>query len=185
MELKDCDLCPERKYARAPVPGKGNLNLARICLLGRNPGVNEDLKGEPFISRAGRELAEGLILAGILRNECYITNVSKCMTPPNITPSITCQKNCRVWLNAEMAALERLKLIVTLGNEALKYLEPLARVGELHGCDFVTDKPWQEVGRIRIFVSFHPSAALRSSTVKEMFKKDMLKLKTLVEEMGM
>lgn len=182
MELKDCNLCPERKYGRGPVPGAGNRKLAQICLLGRNPGADEDKMGLPFIGRAGRKLNEGLLYAGILRNECWVTNVSKCFTPSGVAPSKACLKACRLWLLPELASLDQLQLIVALGNQALQVFEPLARVGELHGYSFEVNRPWQPEKRITIFCSFHPSAAQRDSGTNIKFLADMTKLKQLKKE---
>lgn len=183
MLLEECQLCPERQYGQEPVPGEGNEKLAQICLLGRNPGADEDKNGRPFIGRAGRKLNEGLLYASILRNECWVTNVSKCYTPSKVTPSALCLRTCRAtWLLPELASLEQLRLIVTLGNQALQVFEPMARVGELHGHSFEVNRPWQPEKRITIFCSFHPSAALRGSNVNKMFLADMTKLKQLEKE---
>lgn len=171
-----CALCMERKYANRTVYGDGSPKLAKVCLLGRNPGRDEDRLGVPFIGRAGRKLDQGLVIASLLRRECYTTNISKCMTPPNIAPSAVCRRTCvDAWLNEELASLERLELIVTLGNEALRYFEPLGRVGELQGTHFDTVKPWM-AQKIHIFVSYHPSAALRSTSVHEKFMIGMERL---------
>ncbi len=183
MSLETCSLCPERQYGKEPVYGEGNMKLARVCLLGRNPGAQEDATGRPFIGRAGQKLNEGLVYAGILRNECWVTNVSKCFTPSGVAPSTACLKVCRqAWLLSELAALEKLQLIVALGNQALQVFEPLARVGELHGHSFETDKPWHPEERITIFCSFHPSAALRGSDIDKKFLNDMGKLNQLMKE---
>ncbi|KKM64854.1 hypothetical protein LCGC14_1497160 [marine sediment metagenome] len=183
MEFKDCALCDERRHGTRTVPGEGNCRLAQICLLGRNPGENEDEYGRPFIGRAGRKLNEGLQYAGILRNTCWVTNVSKCYTPPNVVPSAKCLKMCRkTWLMDELAKIEQLRLIVTFGNQALQVFEPFARIGELHGYSFEVDRPWQPEKRITVFCSFHPSAALRMSDVNKMYVADMIKLKQLEKE---
>lgn len=184
MDLKECTLCPERHYGQGPVPGCGNNKLAQICLLGRNPGEKEDEGRLPFIGRAGRKLNEGLQFAGILRNECWVTNVSKCYTPSKVAPTAACLKACRCWLLPELANLHKLRLIVTLGNQALQIFEPMARVGELHGYSFEVNRPWQEdpEKRITIFCSFHPSAALRATDTNKMFLADMIKLKRLEKE---
>lgn len=182
MELHECKLCPERRYGQGPVDGDGNIKLAQICLLGRNPGANEDRDRLPFIGRAGQKLNKGLQFAGILRNECWVTNVSKCFTPSKVAPTAACLKACRLWLLPELARLEKLRLIVTLGNQALHVFEPLARVGELHGYSFEADCPWQPEERITIFCSFHPSAACRGSDVNKMFLADMVKLRQLEKE---
>ena len=183
MELKECSLCPERGYGQGPVPGEGNRKLAQICLLGRNPGADENKSGRPFIGRAGRKLNEGLLYAGILRNACWVTNVGKCYTPKDVVPTKAHLAICRrEWLLPELASLEQLRLIVTFGNQALQIFEPLARVGELHGYAFDVNRPWQPEERITIFCSFHPSAALRGEDINKKFLADMTKLKQLEKE---
>ena len=185
MELNECDLCSERVYGTGPVPGEGNKQLARICLLGRNPGTVEDQQKRPFVGPAGRKLNQGLILAGLLRNECYITNLVKCMTPKDVSPSVPCIQHCtHTWLVDELQGLEKLELLIVFGNQALQCFEPLGRVGMLHGTVFKTLFPGdtKDYRLIKIFVSYHPSAALRSITINTQFLDDMRKLKGLLSE---
>ena len=57
-------------------------------LIGEAPGEEEDLKGEPFVGRAGKLLNK--ILAAIDKNRSdgvFITNVLKCRPPNNRDPS--------------------------------------------------------------------------------------------------
>lgn len=172
MTLKDCNLCIERNYGTGPVPGCGDLN-ALVCLLGRNPGISEDPVGRPFVGRAGGKLNEGLWVAKLPRQHCYVTNVSKCMTPTNVKPTQQCLRICSsTWLKKELDSLKQLKLVVVLGNQALHYFERHLTVGDLHG--FVL--PARENYSCPIFVSYHPSAALRSTIMNRHFIDDMFKL---------
>lgn len=177
MELKDCNLCIERKYGTGPVPGCGNVEIVKICLLGRNPGVEEDPVKRPFVGRAGGKLNEGLFLAKLPRSVCRVTNVGKCMTPTNINPTQQCLRICsNTWLKDELYSMTQLKLVVTLGNQALHYFERHGTVGELHGTilPVIADKVGKE--GVKIFCSYHPSAALRSTLMNNHFTDDMLKL---------
>jgi len=173
MELDDCKLCPEREYGDGPVPGCGNP-CSQFCLLGRNPGKSENTVGRPFVGKAGGKLNEGLMLARLPRVLCYVTNVSKCMTPKDVKPTQQCQHICTTtWLNDELTRLTKLKLIVTLGNEALHVFFKQLTVGEYHGLIL----PGKFNGRaIDIFVSYHPSAALRSTLMNRHFTDDMCRL---------
>ena len=187
MNLAACNLCNERRYAKEPVPGVGPLD-SEIILIGRNPGRSEDKKGIPFIGAAGIKLNRGLLIAGILRQDVRITNISRCYTPPGIVPSRKCQKTCSdAWLANELAEMScnKLKLIVTYGNEALQRFEPEARVGELHGHAFMTNRWWcvpVEQGKIKLFCSYHPAAACRNRTINEKFMSDMSKLGKLISK---
>lgn len=172
MNLVDCKLCVERKYGTGPVPGCGNL-YAEICLLGRNPGISEDPVGRPFVGRAGGKLNEGLWKANLPRSVCYVTNVSKCMTPKDVKPSQQCLRICSdTWLANELVNLKQLKLVVVLGNQALHYFERHLSVGDMHGLVLPAglDYPYS------IFISYHPSAALRSTLMNQHFMDDMTKL---------
>jgi DNA polymerase len=55
-------------------------------LVGEAPGREEDLKGLPFVGRAGRLLDKALLQAGLERSEVFITSVVKCRPPENRKP---------------------------------------------------------------------------------------------------
>jgi uracil-DNA glycosylase len=179
--FRDCTLCKESKYGQEPLPGVGSPE-ARICFLGRNPGSTEDELRRPFCGRAGKKLDEGLLHAGLSRagyvdTACWITNTAKCMTPGDLKPSRKCYTTCiYAWLNKEMALLKRLELIVALGNEALHYLEPHGSVGELQGQLLTVKRPWCAESEIKVFASYHPSAAMRTILVNRLFIASMKKL---------
>ena len=176
MELKDCKQCREREYGTGPVPGCGNID-ALVCLLGRNPGVQEDPVKRPFVGKAGGKLNEGLWLAKLPRAACWVDNVSKCMTPSNVKPTQQCLRICsETWLKPTLYNMKELKLVVVLGNQALHYFEPREVVGDLHGT--VLPVAAGKVGKegVSMFVSYHPSAALRSTIMNGYFINDMTRL---------
>ena len=49
----------------------------RIMLVGEAPGEQEVLKGEPFVGYSGQELSRMLQEAGIVRSNCFVTNVCR------------------------------------------------------------------------------------------------------------
>ena len=57
---------------------------ARLVLVGEQPGDQEDKAGAPFVGPAGRMLDDALPVAGIDRDEVYVTNAVKHFrfTPP-------------------------------------------------------------------------------------------------------
>lgn len=184
MELEDCDLCIERAYAKQPVPGEGPLDSA-VCFLGRNPGRQEDREGRPFRGPAGK-LLDNYFPTNLRREKCRITNVSKCMTPGGVAPSKKCQEMCReTWLAPELNRMKNLRLIVTLGNDALKQFFRNYSVGQLHGVALTAGFLFAVPERAsRMFVSYHPSYALRSIYGEKVFEKDMKKLEQLVNDLG-
>lgn len=55
---------------------------ARIMIIGEAPGDNEERTGIPFVGESGQELDRMLAEAGIIRAQCFTTNVCK-VRPPN------------------------------------------------------------------------------------------------------
>lgn len=58
------------------VYGDGPKN-AKIMIIGEAPGAKEDKVGKPFVGKAGQALDSFLNSVGILRSQCYVTNVIK------------------------------------------------------------------------------------------------------------
>lgn len=50
---------------------------ARIMIVGEAPGEEEEVRGEPFVGPSGQELSRMLHEAGIMRSECFVTNVAR------------------------------------------------------------------------------------------------------------
>lgn len=121
-DLLDCTRCTVRAEAKRVVPGVGPLS-AGILLLGRNPGKDEDKSGAPFIGRAGQELDSWLDLLGISRYKVLVTNLVKCHTekdrPPKGDEITTC---ATTWLTAELALYPQVRVIMTFGLEAARYI---------------------------------------------------------------
>lgn len=63
------------------VRGEGPIP-SRIMLVGEAPGEQEERAGTPFVGASGGELNRMLAEVGIMRSECYTTNVCK-LRPPN------------------------------------------------------------------------------------------------------
>ena len=56
---------------------------ARVMLVGEAWGENEERERQPFIGASGQELNRMLHEAGIMRSECYVTNVVNARPPNN------------------------------------------------------------------------------------------------------
>src|SRR5262245_3949447 len=76
--IGDCRRCKLAGHRTQIVFGVGNPS-ARLVFAGEAPGRDEDLKGEPFVGRAGQLLTE-IITKGmkLRREDIYIANVIKC-----------------------------------------------------------------------------------------------------------
>src|SRR5262249_22223089 len=73
---RHCQGCPLYQNATQTVFGQGR-RLARVFLVGEQPGQEEDLQGKPFVGPAGRLLDQALESAGLDRADAYVTNVVK------------------------------------------------------------------------------------------------------------
>lgn len=169
VECKKCRLWYTRNRA---VPGDGNSN-ADVMLIGEAPGYNEDLEGRPFVGAAGKLLDKLLSIAGIVRNEAYITNVVKCRPPSNRDPLPDEIDACSVYLDRQVMIISP-KLIVCLGKHSTDYV--LRRGGAKarfrHGLSMIAVRGqvfsinYQGLRTLAI-PTYHPAAALYNPKIKE------------------
>lgn len=157
-----CTACELYGPATQVVFGEGP-EIARIMLLGEQPGDIEDRAGEPFVGPAGGVLDSVLEEAGIDRDDVYVTNVVKHFRfrvsgekRIHQTPTRRHVEACRPWLDAELAKI-RPSVIVTLGASAAKsLLGSDLRVMADHGVPL----EWED---FIVVPTIHPSFVLRSS----------------------
>jgi DNA polymerase len=124
-----CQGCDLYLKATQTVFGEGPAR-ARVMLIGEQPGDREDLAGKPFVGPAGRVLDEALQLAGIERDDVYVTNVVKHFRWEGAArgkrrihkkPRTWEIQACRPWLDAELAVV-RPEVLVCLGASAAQAL---------------------------------------------------------------
>ena len=153
-ECKNCAKCSLGNTRKNVVIGVGNTN-AEVLFVGEGPGESEDLKGEPFVGRAGMLLDEMLKIIGLSRHQnIYIANIVKCRPPGNRDPLNTEREACMDWLRAQYSLIKP-KIVVCLGRIA---------AAELIGGDFKITRDhgkWYDKDGIKFMALFHPSALLR------------------------
>jgi len=155
--LGDCTRCPLHAGRNKIVFGDGNPS-AELMFVGEGPGEQEDLRGLPFVGRAG-ELLTQMIEAGlkIPRASVYIANVVKCRPPNNRTPLPAEVAACREFLDGQIDAI-RPRAIVALGKPATSLL--LGRdvsITRVRGT-------WHDYRGIPVMPTFHPAFLLRQYT---------------------
>ncbi len=175
QQILVCTKCPLAKGRTQAVPGEGNPN-AKVMFIGEAPGEQEDAQGRPFVGPAGRFLNELLTLAGLSREEVFITNTVKCRPPNNRTPTNEEMAACHPYLEAQIALIQP-KVICLLGAAALKAVLPELKmtISQVHG------QPFTKSGIIFVPL-FHPAAALHQPKWKDVLRQDMLKLKGLLSQ---
>lgn len=152
-----------REYSRLPegrgwslskrlVSGEGPLN-SEVMVIGQAPGRFEDQSGRPFIGASGKLLDRLLRLAGLKREDVYITSVVQFFPPKNRKPSDEEIRMCVPFLKRQIGVI-RPKVVVLLGAVSAGTLAGRGKVMSEHGT-FV------EKDGITYFVTLHPAAGVR------------------------
>ncbi len=179
-----CKKCPLYIHRRNPVFGEGSIN-SRIMFIGEAPGRNEDIAGRPFVGSAGKLLDEVLLEVGLARNDIYITNTVKCRPPNNRTPYKEEIEACLPYLLEEISILSP-KIIVTLGRvsgEAIYSTLGLKWRGIANERRVVKEVKYNNK-KIKLLSTYHPAAALYKPELKEELRKDLRRVKEVLEEEG-
>lgn len=172
------------------VQGEGPIP-SRIMLVGEAPGADEEAKGMPFVGASGQELNRMLGEVGILRSECYVTNVVKFRPPNNdlgafvakakkdITPA---HRQLREkWVlpvviegyNELMTEIEMVQpnLIIAFGNLAMWALTGKVGILKWRGSQLSSS-----VG-IKVIPTIHPAAILREWSNRALVLVDLRRAK--------
>ncbi len=164
-----CTLCRLSKGRTQVVPGVGPCS-AKIAFVGEGPGKDEDLKGEPFVGRAGRVLDEALERSGADRKKVYITNLVKCRPPGNRRPRKDEVETCSVYLKSELGAVKPI-VICALGQTVAKSL-----LGKNLKMSSLINREWsvERFGNeARLIVAYHPAACLYQRKNLKAFRKSV------------
>jgi DNA polymerase len=155
--INSCRKCRLWQNAKHAVPGEGPVN-AKLVLVGQNPGAEEDKKGKPFVGRAGKFLNKVLAEYGIRREDVFITNTVKHVSPDNRTPLPDEIAACLPYLEEQIKTIKP-KIVVLMGKVA-----------------------WQapRVEGVTYIETYHPSAAMRFTKMKKRFLEDFNALKKLL-----
>jgi len=158
--------------------GEGPLDPV-LMLIGEAPGEQETLQGRPFVGKAGKNLDYFLELAGLAREEIYISNavkirptkVSKTGRISNRPPTKEEIALFRPWLMREIA-LVRPKMIATLGNVPLGAVTGRKQtIGQVHG----TVIPAGETG-LALFALYHPASLIYNRSLESVYEQDVSRL---------
>jgi DNA polymerase len=205
--------CALKNTATQGVPGVGNHH-ADIVFIGEAPGKDEDLRGEPFVGRAGKFLSEMLNSINMKREDVYITNTVKYRPPDNRDPSPEEKETCYAWLAEELNYIQP-KLIVTLGRHAMNTFLPEAKISDVHGTliqkkillkisdekeseesdlEFSQEKINRDIKTSQekvltlsteyIFPLYHPAAAMYNGALRETLIEDFKKIPAILQKIS-
>ena len=172
-----CRKCPHlAEFRHTVVFGVGNPS-ADLMFVGEAPGADEDLRGEPFVGRAGELLTRIIETMGFKRSDVYIANVLKCRpdmpkgSSGNRQPTPEEMQTCLPYLRDQIEIIQP-KVMVALGGVAMRGLFGTAEpMKSLRG-------RWHTFGNIPVMATFHPSYLLRNQALTEKRKvwEDMLQV---------
>jgi len=150
----NCTKCDLHKTRTNVVFGVGNRS-AKILFVGEGPGESEDLKGEPFVGKAGLLLDDMLKIIGLDRmKNIYIANIVKCRPPGNRDPQSSERELCINWLRSQYSLIKP-KVVVCLGRfAAMELIGPDFKITRDHG-------KWYDKDGVKFMAMFHPAALLR------------------------
>jgi uracil-DNA glycosylase len=170
----DCSRCKLHRLGRRQIVfGVGNPD-ADLMFVGEAPGADEDVKGEPFVGRAGQLLTKIIEAIGLKREDVYIANVIKCRPPQNRNPEPDEVDTCEPFLFRQIDAIKP-RVVVALGSFAaralLRTLDPISRLrGRVY-----------EYRGAKLIPTFHPAYLLRNPSSKKEVWEDMKLVRTLLK----
>jgi uracil-DNA glycosylase len=171
---KVCVKCGELSRCRHSVVFGVGSPRAEIMFVGEAPGHDEDMRGEPFVGRAGELLTKIIVAMGFQREDVYIANVLKCRPPENRTPLPDEVTNCLPYLLSQIDLIKP-KIIVALGATAVRaLLDVQLGITKMRG-------HWYTFRDIPIMPTFHPAYLLRNPPAKKEVWEDM---KAVLEKLG-
>ena len=172
-----------RAFLAGAMPGKENVLVFGegpenpvLMLIGEAPGEQESLQGRPFVGKAGRNLDHFLELAGMNREEIYISNavkirptkVSKTGRISNRPPTKEEIALFRPWLIREIAEIQP-RMIATLGNVPLSAVTGTRQtIGQVHGTIISAG----ETG-LPLFALYHPASLIYNRSLESVYEQDV------------
>ncbi|MCC7044410.1 MAG: uracil-DNA glycosylase [Acidobacteria bacterium] len=175
-EIGDCTRCVLHTLGRRQVVfGTGRADAA-LMFVGEAPGADEDIKGEPFVGRAGQLLTKIIEAIDLKREDVYIANVIKCRPPGNRNPEPVEVETCSPFLLRQIQTVKP-RVIVALGTFAAQTLlatdAPISRLrGRVH----------EYRDGISLVPTFHPAYLLRSPDKKREVWEDMKIVRGILAE---
>ncbi len=164
-DIGDCERCKLCSGRTNIVFGVGSPN-ADIMFIGEGPGQDEDVKGEPFVGRAGQLLTRMIEAMGLKRDDVYIANIVKCRPPNNRNPEPSEIETCYPFLLRQIATVSP-KMLIGLGNVAVKAL-----LGTEMGITRLRGQ-FHQVAGIDMMPTYHPAYLLRNEYKKKDVWEDL------------
>lgn len=175
-ELGECTRCKLHTTRKSIVFGVGDPQ-APLMFVGEGPGEQEDLRGEPFVGRAGELLDKMIEAMGWTRQSVYINNIVMCRPPGNRNPQPDEVASCKPFLEARIGAVAP-RIIVALGRPAANTLLGIdAPISALRG-------KFHDRNGVQVMPTFHPAYLLREPAKKREAWADLKLVMAELQRLG-
>ena len=168
-----------KRNAKNLVFGDGNIS-SKIMIIGEGPGAQEDLKGIPFVGRAGKLLDKMLESINLDRKKVYISNVVNYRPPANRRPT---EKEISRYLPYLINHIEIInpKILILMGSTALNTIVGTEEViskarGKWIKKEIGIVKPW-------VIASFHPAFLMRQPEQKKLAWIDLKMVRDKIKDL--
>lgn len=169
--------CPLRYTAKNLVFADGNPQ-ARLMMIGEAPGRDEDLRGLPFVGRAGQLLDRMLASIGLDRSSVYIINTLPWRPPGNRTPTPAEHAVCMPFVERHVELVNPDIIVLLGGVSAKQILRTDTGIMRLRG-------KWSSIKvgerEVPALPTLHPAYLLRQPAQKQLAWRDLLSLKTRLQ----
>ena len=170
--------CALKRTAKSLCFSRGNPE-ARVMLIGEAPGRDEDLQGKPFVGRAGQLLDRMLAAIGQSEETVYITNTIYWRPPGNRTPTPQEIGACAPFLARQIELVDP-DMLVLLGGAAAKHILGVAEgIMRLRGKWKIYKAGARDIPTL---ATLHPAYLLRNPEAKRYVWRDLMAIKTRLEE---
>lgn len=166
------------------VLGDGDLT-AEIAIIGQGPGAQEVMGKSPFVGPTGKLLWDTLRQHGLLRTQCYVTNV--CKRQFSIDKKADLGKD--EWLkwqtivDYELTQMPNLKYVFALGNAALQLFTGNTGIEAYRGSVMPATIKYDDgsTREIQVLYSYNPANIFRAPQTEIIFQMDARRLGQLVK----
>ena len=180
LSCQKCELCKTRHN----IVFSGGIPNNKLMLVGEAPGYYEDMKGEPFVGKAGQLLDKIFASVGLSRQkDVYICNTLKCRPPDNRDPLPEEKAACREYLDAQIEILKP-RIILLCGRVAVESM-----MNTKTGITRLRGKWYEGPYFSKMMPIFHPSYLLRNDSrekggPKWLMWQDIQEIKKVYDQMN-
>lgn len=157
-EIGDCQRCAHAAGRQHIVHGTGNP-MARLMIVGSQPGPGEDATGQPWQGEAGALLDKMLGAMGLRRSEVWLTTAVLCRPPQATVAQREARAACAPFLRRQFDVV-RPEVVLAFGEPAARFLlRSQAPLAELRG-------KWESLLTAGLMATWSPEDMVRDAALK-------------------